>query len=142
MPAWKKKKHDTSIVHQWLYHVLFAEGSILLRHEIKMLDLMSDKKMTVDPARFNALVMEVRKMKSELAELKESRRSVFEELEYLDVVQAADFLGVSKRTFYRMLSESKIPYTTVRRQKRFLLKDLERAVRKNYVPADRLSSLK
>jgi len=60
----------------------------------------------------------------------------------LDVVQAADFLGVSKRTFYRMLSESKIPYTTVRRQKRFLLKDLERAVRKNYVPADKLSSLK
>lgn len=117
-------------------------GSILLRHEIKILDLMSDKKMTVDPARFNALVMEVRKMKNELAELKESRRSVFEELEYLDVVQAADFLGVSKRTFYRMLSESKIPYTTVRRQKRFLLKDLERAVRKNYVPADKLSSLK
>ena len=98
--------------------------------------------MTVDPARFNALVMEVRKMKNELAELKESRRSVFEELEYLDVVQAADFLGVSKRTFYRMLRESKIPYTTVRRQKRFLLKDLERAVRKNYVPADKLSSLK
>ncbi|MFN5236182.1 MAG: helix-turn-helix domain-containing protein [Bacteroidota bacterium] len=103
---------------------------------------MSDKKMTIDPARFNALVMEVRKMKSELAELKESRRSVFEEMENLNVVQAADFLGVSKRTFYRILSESKIPYTTVRRQKRFLLKDLERAVRKNYVPADKLSSLK
>ena len=119
-----------------------SEGSILLRHEIKILDLMSDKKMTVDPARFNALVMEVRKMKNELAELKESRRSVFEEMENLNVVQAADFLGVSKRTFYRILSESKIPYTTVRRQKRFLLKDLERAVRKNYVPADKLSSLK
>ncbi len=113
-----------------------------MRHEIKTVDLMSDKKVTVDPARFNALVMEVRKLKSDMAVLLESRRSVFEELEYLDVVQAADFLGVSKRTFYRMLSENRIPFTVVRRQKRFLLKDLERMIRKNYVPADKLTSIK
>jgi excisionase family DNA binding protein len=39
--------------------------------------------------------------------------------------QAAAFLGVSDRTFDRMQREEAIPYVTVGKRKKYLLRDLE-----------------
>lgn len=51
---------------------------------------------------------------------------------YMDVNNAARYLGMCRTSFYALMNQGEIPFTTVGKQRRILESDLEAYLKKNY----------
>ncbi len=51
---------------------------------------------------------------------------------YMDVMNAARYLGMCRTSFYSLMNQGEIPFTTVGKQRRIMESDLENYLKKNY----------
>lgn len=82
-----------------------------------------------------ALVERLEKVEKKLNEISAEVKEPKSEFKYLDITNAAQFLGMSRAKLYELMQNGLIPYTFVGNQRRLIMADLIKYVKKNYIPA-------
>jgi excisionase family DNA binding protein len=81
------------------------------------------------------LVARINQLEGEISKLKESLQVVSIREQYLDINGASNYLGVSPRSFYRILERGELSFTIIGRCKKILVSELEDYIEKRKTAA-------
>lgn len=77
----------------------------------------------------------ITKLEAKINKLTEIQKEPPKEMKYLDVLEAANFLGLCRAQVYKLMDKGHLPYTYVGRNRRLILADIVKYCEKNYIPA-------
>ena len=92
---------------------------------------------TVDKERINheKLIERINQLENEVARLKETMHVVSQEDKYLDLNCASNYLGLSQRSFYRVLERGELGFARIGKNRKVLLSDLDAYIEKRKIAA-------
>lgn len=75
----------------------------------------------------------IERLETKLAKLSKAKSILVGDDAYIEINSAADYMGISRRSLYRLMTQGVIPYTYIGAQRRFLVSDLNKYLKKQRV---------
>lgn len=79
------------------------------------------------------LTGKVELLQTQLAKITKAKNILVGDDAYVEVNDAAAYMGVSRRSFYRLMNKGHIPYTYIGSQRRILTSDLNKYLKKHRI---------